>query len=107
MNLYTHDVVLTCSGKEAIDVLEQDSYFDLIICDLMMSNLSGMELYEWLQQTYPYLTERFVIITGVAFTPRAKEFLQNVSNTRIEKPFRCEELVELVNEMVSIGRHVC
>jgi PAS domain S-box-containing protein len=61
--------------------------YDVILCDLMMPDMTGMDLFAEVARRYPGLEERFVLMTGGAFTPRAREFLAAVKNRRLEKPF--------------------
>ena len=51
--LREHEVTAVQSGKAAIDLLSKDSGFDLIFCDLMMPELTGMDVYEWLRRERP------------------------------------------------------
>jgi CheY-like chemotaxis protein len=87
-----HDVTSATSGLEGKDILENDPSFNLILCDLMMPDFSGMDLYAWVQEKHPQLSDRIVFITGGAFTPMANEFLQRIDNPRLEKPFDPEDL---------------
>ena len=91
-----HDVVVVQSGREALAVLEHDTDFDRVFCDLMMADLSGMELHAQLAPTRGELLSRFVYMTGGGFTERAREFLQSVSSPRIDKPFEAEVIRSLV-----------
>ncbi len=95
-----HDVTVLTSGEEAQRVLSEDSSFDLILCDMAMPRFSGMDLYDWLLNTNPDLAFRLVFMTGGAFTPKAKECLERVSNLHVEKPFDVANLRKLVNELV-------
>ena len=49
--------------------------FDLVLCDLMMPGTSGMEFYEQVSALDPSLAERFVFITGGAFTDAARALI--------------------------------
>ena len=92
----TYDVVALESGKAAQDALSKDSAFDAIVCDLMMPDLSGMDLYAWLEREKPALTSRAILMTGGAFTDRASALLERAPNFHIEKPFEIEELAALI-----------
>ena len=59
----------------------------MILCDLMMPEMSGIEFYEQLVATAPQYARRVVLMTGGAFTPHAQDFLANVAIPRLEKPF--------------------
>ncbi|MFY2556333.1 ATP-binding protein [Corallococcus terminator] len=82
-----HEVVVRHSGREALALLEQDADFDRVFCDLMMADVTGMDLHAELLSRGPELLSRFVFMTGGAFTERARTFLQTVPLPRIEKPF--------------------
>lgn len=96
-----HDVVQAVSGEAAREILKADQAFDLIVCDVMMPILSGVELHQWLSTTHPELTGRFVFITGGAFTPNARAYLSTVSHTHIEKPFDAAQFKQLVGEQLA------
>jgi signal transduction histidine kinase/CheY-like chemotaxis protein len=97
LELSAHDVVVAESGREALEILRHDKDFDVILCDLMMSNISGMDVYESLCLTDPAMLDRVVLMTGGAFTARAREFLCQVDTLVIEKPFHPGQLQEIVN----------
>ncbi|MCE9668818.1 ATP-binding protein [Myxococcus stipitatus] len=82
-----HEVVVVHSGREALELLVRDDDFDRVFCDLMMADVTGMDLHAALMARRPHLLSRFVFMTGGAFTERARSFLQSVPLPRIEKPF--------------------
>jgi PAS domain S-box-containing protein len=96
-----HDVVLAGSGGDAERLLASDGNFDLILSDLIMPEISGMDLYEGLMLSHPDLAARMVFMTGGAFTQRAHAFLESVPNMRIDKPFDSSNLRELVRLLVA------
>ena len=98
--LREHETVAVSSGEMAMKILEGDRAFDFILCDMMMAKVSGMELHAWLLQRDPGLANRIVFITGGAFTPRAREYLKNVGNHRLEKPFDVVKFKRVVAELV-------
>jgi two-component system, cell cycle sensor histidine kinase and response regulator CckA len=91
-----HDVVVAVSGREALARLVEDPDFDMILCDLMMPDLTGMDLFEEVKAIRPELGERFVFMTGGALTGRAEEFFKRYRNRCIQKPFDLKELRSLV-----------
>ncbi len=98
--LRKHETVEAESGAEAIRLLKEDREFDLILCDMMMPNMSGMDLHKWLVENFPELAKQLIFITGGAFTPRARDYLSSVDNLRLEKPFCMESFINAVNERV-------
>jgi signal transduction histidine kinase/ActR/RegA family two-component response regulator len=91
-----HDVVVLQSGRDALALLREDDGFDRVFCDLMMTDLTGMDLYERLAEARAECLSRFVFMTGGGFTERAREFLARVSTPRIDKPFEPEVVRALV-----------
>jgi CheY-like chemotaxis protein len=102
--LVGHDVVQAASAKEAQALLERDHQFDVILCDVMMPDMTGLELHKWLKECYPFLAERVVFITGGAFGPVAAEYLVDFGNLRISKPFESRTFVRLVSERVRAAK---
>ena len=96
-----HDVVEAESGAVAERLLAADGRFDVILSDLIMPDVSGMDLHDGLALTRPELAARMVFMTGGAFTQRARAFLEAVPNLRIEKPFDAVNLRELVHLLVA------
>jgi PAS domain S-box-containing protein len=99
-----HEVVVAHSGREARALLESDRAFDLVLCDLMMTDTTGMELHAWLAKTDPVLARRVVFMSGGAFVPKMAEYLSEVGNLRIEKPFDSAQLQRLVPELILATR---
>jgi len=98
-----HEVIGTTSARDALSRLSEDTEraFDLILCDLMMSEMSGIELHGELVRRSPELARRVVFMTGGAFTPRARAFLQAVPNRCIEKPLDLETIDDLIREQAA------
>ncbi|PYN41729.1 MAG: hypothetical protein DMD95_18640 [Candidatus Rokuibacteriota bacterium] len=82
-----HDVVVATTGSEVVQRLASGERFDIILCDLMMPGMTGMDLHEELERLEPAQATRMIFLTGGAFTPRARAFLAGVPNARLEKPF--------------------
>lgn len=99
LELEDHEVMVAGSGREALEILRRDPGFDVVLCDLMMPELSGADVYEWVQRVEPALVDRFVFMTGGAFTPRAREFLARVRNPRLDKPFDPSELRAMIDRI--------
>ncbi len=102
LELGEHDVVVAESGREALEILRTDKAFDVILCDLMMPEVSGMDLYETLRLIDPALQARVVLMTGGAFTRRASTFVSMVEAPVLEKPFEPGQLRALLD---TLDRH--
>ncbi|GAC1601200.1 MAG: hypothetical protein NVS4B10_13120 [Myxococcales bacterium] len=87
-----HDVVPVTSARAALEMLDRGERFDAMLCDLMMPEMSGMELHAELERTHPALAQALIVMTGGVFTPAAQQFLDRVQNQRVEKPFDVQSL---------------
>jgi two-component system NtrC family sensor kinase len=81
------DVTVFTNAREALEVIRAGHHYDAVLCDLMMPEVTGMDLYERVAELHPPSAERIVFLTGGAFTRRAEDFLRFVKNPRLEKPF--------------------
>jgi CheY-like chemotaxis protein len=80
--------------------IEGGERFDVIISDLMMPDVTGMELYEYIVRLDADQARRMVFVTGGAFTTAAREFFDRVSNPRIEKPVEVANLLAIITGLV-------
>jgi PAS domain S-box-containing protein len=97
-----HDVVVVTDPRQALARLLAGERFDLVLCDLMMPDLNGMELQRELERRRPGATEPFVFITGGAFTAGAQEFLERSGRTHLQKPFETEALEALLRQRLEV-----
>lgn len=81
------EVRLVRSGRDAVEVLLGEETWDLVLCDLMLGDLTGVEIHEQLAKKKPGRESWLVFMTGGAYTAAARQFLERVPNERIEKPF--------------------
>ena len=93
-----NDVVTETSARRALQRIRAGEHFDLILCDLMMPDMTGVDFYNELHAFAPERAADIVFMTGGAFTPKARTFLDTVSNERLEKPFDMVTLKNLVQE---------
>ncbi|QDE93651.1 histidine kinase [Myxococcus xanthus] len=100
-----NDVDVLVSARRALEKLTgTEARYDVVLCDLMMPEMTGMDLYDALAQVDSRAAERIVFITGGAFTATARTFLERVANPRVEKPFDPEALRQLVRSEVARAR---
>ncbi len=93
------EVAAAAGGRAAIELLDTlaPNHFDVVLSDLTMPEVSGMDLFRWLEEHRPQLAKRTVFMTGGAFTSLARTFLERIDNPRIEKPFTPGVVVKLLN----------
>lgn len=98
--LRDHDLVCLESAREALALLERGERFDLILSDLMMPDLTGMDFYELLLALDVDQARRVVFITGGAVNAEIADFLAVVPNTWVEKPVAPDALRALIAKHV-------
>ncbi len=92
-----HDVEIVATGHAAIERLRREPPFDLVLCDMMLPDISGMDVYEQARAIGNGSHERFVFMTGGSFTPRVFKFLRDNEVPCLEKPFTAEQLKEIID----------
>jgi signal transduction histidine kinase len=95
--LKNHDVTVLHDSVRALAQLEQARDFDLVFCDLMMPDRTGMDIYESVRRFDPEFADRMVFISGGVFTGAARSFLDSVKNRFVEKPFERGEIMAIVD----------
>jgi PAS domain S-box-containing protein len=98
----THDVTVLESAAEAHRRLAAGERWDAVLCDLMMPELSGMDLEERLRADAPDVLPRIVYMTGGAFTDRARAFLA-AGRPCIEKPVEPAALRAAIAARIGAG----
>jgi signal transduction histidine kinase/ActR/RegA family two-component response regulator len=91
------DVLL--DPREALDRVAHEQYA-LAICDMKMPELDGEHFYQALDRAQNSLRDRFLFVTGDVLAPHTRDFLQRNQLPYVAKPFRVEELMEKVREIL-------
>ena len=91
-----YNVELADSGKAGIEILEKDS-FDLVLLDLKMPDMGGIEVLKVIMERWP--GTKVIIVTGFSTVDTAVEALRIGAFNHIEKPFTPHSLLEAVNEV--------
>ncbi len=94
-----HDVEVLVSARAALARLQSGDNFDVILCDLMMPEMTGMELWTEVQKIGDgSIATRMIFLTGGAFTPHARSFVDGTTNLVLDKPFEPKQLRAVVSE---------
>lgn len=95
-----HEVDICARAREALAQLEQGARWDVILCDLMMPELNGMEFVAEVRRIAPEMLPRIVVMSGGAFTEQARQFLELWPYRVLEKPIAPDLLVAEVARAV-------
>jgi CheY-like chemotaxis protein len=99
METWQANIDVAENGKEAFAKLASKSY-DLMICDLQMPEMNGVELFRHVRDNGLISPERIIFLTGDQSAP-AKEFLDQSGCYYLYKPIQFRELSENVQEIFS------
>jgi DNA-binding NtrC family response regulator len=91
-----YTVVPASSGAEGLERL-LDGSFGGVISDIRMPGaINGAEVHEWIRNHRPELQHRMILMTGDTANSKTQALLANSGIPCIEKPFRVEKLISVV-----------
>ena len=91
-----HECVLVNNAEHALYVMERNRDFHLVVCDLVLPGMTGLELYHKVHSFAPELARRFVFATAEATREQFRS-LELIDIPIIEKPFGMRVLRELLD----------
>jgi len=92
-----YEVVTAATGEEATEKLS-DTIFDLVITDIKMPGMDGLELLTLIKSKYP--GTEVIVMTAYGSQEKREEALQKGASFYIEKPFEIKEIKQLVMELL-------
>jgi PAS domain S-box-containing protein len=95
--LSQHEVTAVSNGREALaEILDKD--WDLVLCDMILPELSGLDLYRELEQRRPAMLDKLVFMTGGEFSRKGPRLPSGSRVRKLEKPFSIKTLRALVRD---------
>ncbi len=91
-----HEVIAVDGGAAAVALLAQDAAFDVIVCDLMMPNLDGADVFAHVEGLDVELSKRMLFVSGGAVSGRTRKFWKRMGDRVLEKPVKPDELTDAV-----------
>jgi two-component system NtrC family sensor kinase len=85
-----HEVSVAEEGAEALARLQEQT-FDLLITDLKMPGMSGLEFYRLVAAEHPELARRIIFTTGDVLSAETRRFFAEVDAPVLYKPFTLEQ----------------
>jgi PAS domain S-box-containing protein len=101
LELDGHEVVVTKSARDALAMLVRGERFDLILSDMAMPNMTGMEFFDALRAHDAQLARRVMFMSGGAVTADADEFLRRIAGKYIAKPFKSDVLRRAIQQALA------
>jgi len=96
-----YGVTALSDPRIALTEFEGGQRFDAVLCDLMMPHLGGADLYQRVVEIDPEQARRFVFLTGGAYDTTNASFLDVVENEVLTKPYKVDQLRDLIADMVA------
>ena len=97
--LFDFEVTIAEHGERALEIWA-DVDFDVVVCDLMMPRISGVEVYQQVKNVGDGREKRMLFITGGAFTPATIDFLEDPDIPLLQKPFNPTALRAAVMDLL-------
>ncbi len=86
------------SGQEALRLMQNDE-FDLIVSDMRMPNMNGIELLKLVKLKYPDI--QFILVTGYASIQNAIQATREGADDYVSKPFSPSQLLHVIDAVIS------
>ncbi|RKY84484.1 hypothetical protein DRQ09_08580 [candidate division KSB1 bacterium] len=89
------------TGRKAQKLIEKFNY-DVVISDIKIpGEIGGKELYLFIRSIKPELIDKVVFITGDKISPDTRQFLSEVNNPYIDKPFKIKTYLNTIRKILS------
>jgi two-component system, NtrC family, response regulator HydG len=93
---------LAANAVSALEIVDVKT-FDVVICDIRMEGMTGLELLDRLRRTHPALP--FIVITGAGDIPQAVDAIKRGAFEYVVKPCDGDDLQRIVDEALDERRH--
>lgn len=94
-----HQVEGLTNAREALTRIRSGAHFDVILCDLSMPDMGGVEFYDEVRNIDDAIASRVVFLSGGGYTEKTQRFLDGLPNQTVSKPFDSQELLGLISRM--------
>jgi CheY-like chemotaxis protein len=99
-----HSITILNDARAALALLDVGEAFDVILCDVRMPEMSGLDFHREVSARFPDHAPRVVFITGGVFRSSDRHYLDSIPNECLDKPPDPFALRALIRERVA-ARH--
>lgn len=93
-----YDVVGITDPAEALRTLTAENDFDVVLCDVLMPGMTGIELYDAVRERAPATAAKFIFSTGSVFGAQHQSTLQALPVPCLDKPVDLARLRSLLRD---------
>jgi CheY-like chemotaxis protein len=95
-----YDIFAARSGEEALEVLRSNPHIEVVLYDVSMPRLGGIEFYNAVKSTNEPYADRIIFVKAGSYDTDVTEFLARIKNPVVDKPFDIPDLNDLVASML-------
>jgi CheY-like chemotaxis protein len=100
-----HSVDVIADANTAMEIIDAGTIYDVIITDVRMPGMNGLELYALVIRKMPAMKDRIIFITGDVMGADIKAFISSNKIPYLAKPFHLNELAEKINSILGAGNN--
>ena len=98
------EVTTALGGPLALEMLAENASFDAVVCDVMMPDVSGPQVFAHIQSNYSHLCSRFSFCSAGVRDPELQACIDSLDRPMIPKPFDCTQMRQRVVDLILHGR---
>jgi len=91
-----YKVIQATSGAQGLEKLATEKYAGVISDIRMPGTINGADVHKWIVANTPEMSERIILISGDTANSETQSLLSSSTTPCIEKPFRVQELISIV-----------
>ena len=95
------EVDIAVNGKVAQNMIIGGKHYDLYLIDIRTPEMNGVELYQWLEEKYPVVTNRVILTSGSVMGGDTMAFVEQSGRAFLPKPFTPAELRAIMKESLT------
>ncbi len=99
LKMMNHEALVTSRGSEALELLDKHPV-NLLLVDISLPDMTGVQLYQEIISRYPRLSNRFLFMSGADPDDELNHLIRETPNKFVYKPFQLLDLKAEIEEML-------
>ncbi|HVF39061.1 MAG TPA: response regulator [Gemmatimonadaceae bacterium] len=95
-------VTLAFDGQEAIEVLQREEKVDLVVVDLMMPRMSGLDVLDWIRESERWRELPCIVLTAAGEEQYEEDARKGGATDFLTKPFSPKRLYALIAQLTGV-----